>query len=305
MSRALKSVAGALLVTLMLGAGVAVSQQFAQPGLAAGPCTADPTIGAEEQAFLGLINAYRASNGLGALSISVTLSQSAQWKSEDMGTNNYFAHDDVPIGRSWAQRIRDCGYTYSTFIGENLAAGMSSAQSAFDAWKASPGHNANMLNANYKAIGIGRAYAPSSTYGWYWSTDFGGVEDGTPPPTPTPTPTTPPPTPTPTNTPAPTNTPSPTPTGTPPPTNTPSPTPTGTPPPTNTPSPTPTGTLPPTTTPSSTPTSTTAPTETPSSTPTATPTSTPQVSGGTNPPAQISGFGGDRRRILIGSLVRN
>ena len=28
-------------------------------------------------------------------------------------------------------------------------------------------HNANMLNASFGAIGIGRAYDPNSQYGWY------------------------------------------------------------------------------------------------------------------------------------------
>jgi uncharacterized protein YkwD len=30
-----------------------------------------------------------------------------------------------------------------------------------------------MLSANFTEIGIGRAYNPSSTYGWYWCTEFG------------------------------------------------------------------------------------------------------------------------------------
>ncbi|MFQ5380134.1 MAG: CAP domain-containing protein [Dehalococcoidia bacterium] len=289
MSRAFKPAGTVLLAAVLLVAGAAMAQHFAEPSLAAGPCVAVPSIDSEEQAFLGLINSYRAANGLGALSISATLSRSAQWKSEDMGANNYFAHDDVPSGRTWAQRIRDCGYTYSTFIGENLAAGMSSAQSAFDAWKASPGHDANMLNPNYAAIGIGRAYSPSSTYGWYWSTDFGGVEDSTNPPTPTPTATTPPLT----------NTPTPTPTATTPPsTNT--PTPTGTPP---DPSGTPSGT--PTNAPSPTPTSAPASTNTPLPGGTPSPTPPPQATGGTSPSAQAGGFGSGPRRILIAGLTRH
>jgi hypothetical protein len=36
-----------------------------------------------------------------------------------------------------------------------------------------------MLYAGYKVIGIARAYNDSSTYRWYWVTDFGGVVDQT------------------------------------------------------------------------------------------------------------------------------
>src|SRR5262249_39520310 len=129
--------------------------------------------------------------------------------------------------------------------------------------KNSSAHNGNMLNANFKAVGIGR----DPTLQLYWTADFGGVADGAAtlcggaPPAPTSTPTalptsTPTAMATDTPTPLPPNTPTPPPTNTPtpPPTNTPTPAPTKTPPPTNTPPP-------PTNTPTSVP--TTAPTATP------------------------------------------
>ena len=156
---------------------------------AAGPnCTVDATIDSEELAFLGLINAHRQQNGAGPLQLSNTLNKAAAWKSKHMADNNYFAHDDTPIGRDWVQRVRDCGYTYAVYIGENIAAGNSTAQATFNQWLNSPLHNENMLKTDYTAIGIGRAYNSSSTYDWYWTTDFGGFADGyTPPATATPT----------------------------------------------------------------------------------------------------------------------
>jgi uncharacterized protein YkwD len=147
--------------------------------VAAGDCTltaSQEMLDAEERAFLTLINAHRAASGVPPLTASYRLTRAAQWKSIDLGTNAYFAHDD--LSRTWTQRINDCGYTYGTWLGENIMAGSSTAQGAFDAWKNSPGHNANMLSANYTAIGIGRAYVPGSPYSWYWTTDFGGVNDG-------------------------------------------------------------------------------------------------------------------------------
>ena len=143
---------------------------------AAGDCTIDATVDSEESAFLTLINNYRTQNGLVALKSSYMLTRASAWKSKDLATNNYFAHDDLT--RTWAQRIRDCGYGFNTWLGENIAAGYTTAQAVFDGWKASPGHNANMLGANYTTIGIGRYFVQSSTYGWYWTTDFGGFSDG-------------------------------------------------------------------------------------------------------------------------------
>jgi uncharacterized protein YkwD len=148
----------------------------------------------EESAVLDLINQYRSANGLGTLSQNGTLNNAARWMSDDMASNNYFSHTDSQ-GRDPFVRLADFGYTYNTWKGENLAAGIDSAQEAFDLWKGSPGHNANMLNPNFTVIGIARSYGPSSTFGWYWSTDFGGQGDYVPPP--------PPPPPAPTEAPAP------------------------------------------------------------------------------------------------------
>ena len=158
---------------------------------------------AEEQAFLVLINNYRQQNGLAPLQASIALDTASDWMSNDMAQKNYFSHTDS-LGRDPFVRMTAFGYNYNTYKGENIAAGYSDAASTFNQWKNSPGHNQNMLNPSYKVIGIGRVANLSSTYRYYWTTDFGGFVDavvGTPAPTPTPTPT---PNPTPTPTPAPT-----------------------------------------------------------------------------------------------------
>ena len=157
----------------------------------------------EEQAFLTLVNNYRQQNGLVTLVPESMSEAAAVWMSGDMGANAYFNHTDS-LGRDPWTRMCDFGYCFNTWKGENLAAGTSSATTAFNLWKDSPGHNANMLNANFRVIGIGRVYTAGSPYGWYWTTDFGGYI----PPSPTPAPS---PSPAPTATPAPSPTPSPTP----------------------------------------------------------------------------------------------
>ncbi len=244
----------------------------------------------EELAFLSLINNYRTQNGLGTLTISTNLNRGSAWMTEDLATNNYFAHTDS-LGRSAYQRAIDCGYPSGA--GENLAAGgaWSSAQAAFNAWQNSPGHNANMLGQYYKQIGIARFYLAGSQYGWYWATTFGTTDDGSggggagdggsggTEPTNTPFP--------PTSTPLPTNTPTPIqPTATPtsvPPTSTPTsdsgggqatatPTPFV---PTATPTPRPSGASPATTPPPATPTPTKTPATVPANTPAPAPTLTP------------------------------
>lgn len=205
-----------LVLPLALGLGGALFAAFAiflGGGNRAGALTnctvSHDSLDSEEQAFLGLINNYRAQNGLGALTISTNLNRAAAWMVEDLGANNYFSHTDS-LGRSPYARAVDCGYPSGA--GENLAAGgaADSAAAALQMWQASAGHNANMLGGYYQQIGIARHYSANSTYGWYWGTSFGTSNDGTggggagnpPPPTNTPAFT-------PTNTPVPqaTNTP--------------------------------------------------------------------------------------------------
>ena len=143
----------------------------------------------QELEFLALINSYRTQSGLPALTMSNGLYVASEGHSQDMGLRNYFSHTSLD-GRSPWDRIRAAGYTHNTWLGENIAAGYTSAQSVFDAWRNSPGHNANMLSNNFRAIGVGRVYVPGSQYGWYWTTDFGGVsEDVTPPSLSIPSPT--------------------------------------------------------------------------------------------------------------------
>jgi hypothetical protein len=151
----------------------------ARPAFALTNCAvADMTYDSEEQAFLGLINQYRAQNGLSKLSVSINLNRAATWMARDLAENNYFAHTDS-LGRSPTGRVPDCGGQPQA--GENLAAGTikDTAAEAFEMWKKSPSHNANMLYASYKQLGIARHYDASSTYSWYWVTEFSTSDDGT------------------------------------------------------------------------------------------------------------------------------
>jgi uncharacterized protein YkwD len=185
------------------------------------PGAANPSLDSEETQFLALINNYRASQNppLQPLQAQVDLNEASDWYATDMATKNYFGDDQYcaqfhetahcdSLGRMPPARAEAFGYPQG--VGENSAAGnvFDTAQSVFDAWKASSGHNANMLGSSYRAIGIGRASNPSSQYGTYWVTDFGSYTG--PPsssaPTPSPTPKVTPQS-TPTATPAPTPTP--------------------------------------------------------------------------------------------------
>jgi len=153
------------------------------------PAGHERALAADEQTFVALINDYRSANGLGPVGYSATLTNAAVWMAQDMATNNYFSHKDS-LGRDPFQRMTDFGYPSNVWRGENLAGGPDDPGTVLNLWISSPGHNAVLLNANYVAVGIGRAYVAGTTYGWYWAADFGGA--GAPPPPP-PSPEPPPP----------------------------------------------------------------------------------------------------------------
>ena len=82
--------------------------------------TASVQLDADEQAFVVLLNDYRAQNGLGPLSIDSSIQSAAEWMSTDMGENDYFSHTDSLGGLPW-DRMWDFGYCYHLCEGENIA----------------------------------------------------------------------------------------------------------------------------------------------------------------------------------------
>ncbi|MCH8993766.1 MAG: CAP domain-containing protein [Chloroflexi bacterium] len=147
----------------------------------AGPnCTANSDIDSEERALLTLLNDYRADRGLSTLVMSETLNRAAAWKAQHMASNGYLEHDDLGLDRTFDDRLRDCGYGFNTRKAENIAAGNETGAATFAQWREDAAHDAIMLDPAFHAIGIGRAFDGASLFGWYWTTEFGGVVDAAP-----------------------------------------------------------------------------------------------------------------------------
>jgi uncharacterized protein YkwD len=99
-----------------------------------------------------LTNEKRAQNGVGPVEYNSVLSQAAAAKGADMLAKGYWAHV-APDGTQPWHFFLTFGYKYK-YAGENLARDFTNASSAVDAWMASPSHRENMLNGNYKDIGV-------------------------------------------------------------------------------------------------------------------------------------------------------
>lgn len=106
----------------------------------------------EEAAMLKLVNQERAKAGVAPLDMDADLVQIARLKSQDIITNNYFAHNSPTYGDPFTM-MTNMGIKY-VYAGENLA-GNPSLDNAHETLMDSPGHRKNILNPNYTHVGIG------------------------------------------------------------------------------------------------------------------------------------------------------
>lgn len=129
---------------------------------------ADGTVApAEESKMMDLLNKQREANGLKPLVMSTALRKLARSHSQDMFERGYFSHY-TPDGLSPFDRMNAADIEYM-YAGENLALAPS-AELAMDGLMDSPGHRANILNPNFKKVGIGAI--DGGIYGVMFSQEF-------------------------------------------------------------------------------------------------------------------------------------
>ncbi|MFD0339380.1 CAP domain-containing protein [Streptomyces sp. NPDC127117] len=126
-----------------------------------------PADSSVRSAVLALVNQERAKVGCSPLTASSSLASLAQDFSADMAARGFFDHTD-PDGRSPWDRAAKAGV--QGLAAENIARGQASAQAVMDSWMNSDGHRANILNCDYKTLGIGVHYGSG---GPWWTQDFG------------------------------------------------------------------------------------------------------------------------------------
>lgn len=117
------------------------------------PLTASSaTLGPGELTVVRLINSFRERNGVSALVVGPALSRAAQAHSSDMARRGYFDHG------AFATRLRSFGVR-APYLGENLAAGTRPLTPAtiVRMWIQSPPHRENLLDRDFRRIGVGVA----------------------------------------------------------------------------------------------------------------------------------------------------
>ena len=119
------------------------------------------------QEVLTLVNEERAKVGASPVSLSSVLMNFAAVRANEIET--YFSHTR-PDGTYYYSIIDD---TYSsTYVGENIGAGVSSAEEVMELWMNSTGHRANILRKSHTELGVGFHYDSNSEYKYYWVQHF-------------------------------------------------------------------------------------------------------------------------------------
>jgi uncharacterized protein YkwD len=132
------------------------------------------------QRILDLVNQARAAGrrcgdlSYGAappLKLNASLSGAALAHSQEMATYGEFEHGGHD-GSTPAQRVARAGYGAYQMVGENIAAGPTTAAEVTAGWLASAPHCQNIMEPGFSEIGIGFAVNTASSELIYWTQDF-------------------------------------------------------------------------------------------------------------------------------------
>ncbi len=108
-----------------------------------------------------IINAYRATRGLGPLRVDPRLNAAAADQARMMASTGLLSHD---VAGSFAARMQRLGAPAAS---ENLGKGYRSAAEAVAAWRGSPPHHANLVRP-HRRMGLARAEVPNGGPS-YWA----------------------------------------------------------------------------------------------------------------------------------------
>lgn len=147
-SVALAIAAGLVLATPAYAQSSFVGSSMSSQAYVPAPSVPDTgNFSAEEKAVFDMVNQYRAENGIAPISWNDTYYSEAVAWGNTMRERNIFEHD------KGIERF------------ENLFSTPYSPTGAVESWKHSPGHNKNMLNADFKSGAL--AIVPRSNGGYY------------------------------------------------------------------------------------------------------------------------------------------
>lgn len=136
------------------------------PGSASATC-AFTVSSTSTSAVVDAINAYRADNGLPALTVNPTLTAAAQAHSNDMACNSLFVHtgSDGSTPQSRATAAGYSGAVTENVYGRNPPPSGQEAAAWWATDQTDPRHGQNLLTTKYTEIGVG--YSFFNDFGYY------------------------------------------------------------------------------------------------------------------------------------------
>jgi uncharacterized protein YkwD len=126
---------------------------------------------AVEKEILTYVNQARSQQGLKPLSWEENMRPIARYKSNNMLQYNYFEHNTPSLNNASPMDLATKYFKYNTNgYGENIFYSMGYAEATttakylVDQWMNSPGHRANILNANWTKMSAGVVFSSQGNY---------------------------------------------------------------------------------------------------------------------------------------------
>lgn len=148
-------------------AGGAAAKLGAVEIAAEATCPGQADVAKTAQALTCLTANARVFHGLPAVSANAALMAAADAKDHDMLSCGY---GHTACGRDFGYWVKAKGYAGRCY-GENIAMGQKTPREVFVAWMNSAGHRANILNKDYRDIGVAEL---ASAKGPLWAMELGG-----------------------------------------------------------------------------------------------------------------------------------
>lgn len=121
-------------------------------------------LGAEvaSSVLIDLTNESRLANNESPLIRSSKLDRAAELKGQDMSSKEYFSHNS-PAGVTPWHWFKEVGYNF-LYAGENLAINFTDSSDVEKAWLNSPTHRANIMNVEFREIGMATVKGSYNNY---------------------------------------------------------------------------------------------------------------------------------------------
>ena len=110
-----------------------------------------------------MISQYRREHGLSAVKTDPQLTAIAERQANAMAASGIMDHN---VAGSFASRVSGA---HLGMAGENIAAGTKTWAETFHVWQTSPGHNANLLQAQADSVGVAVARNDQTRYKTFWA----------------------------------------------------------------------------------------------------------------------------------------